>query len=243
MRTRTHIAVFDTGPAFRSGSDIATLVLEPFIRALGSDHIELLIVSHADLDHAGGVNSLRRHFPISEFLGGEATPADPDAWPRQKRCVSGQAWRWDGVDFRILHPPDTPFLQGNDASCVLEISAGDQRVLLTGDIESTVERRLVAQGLLRPAFLVLMPHHGSRTSSSRGFVHALGAEVAIASAGFGNRWGFPRPEVVKRWQDAGAQVLTTATSGAISQRVCAASEPQAPVLQRRAYRRYWHAEN
>jgi competence protein ComEC len=113
--------------------------------------------------------------------------------------------------------------------------------LLAGDIESAAEHWLVRQRLLRPSQFVLVPHHGSRTSSSAGFVRALRARIAVVSAGFDNRWGFPRPEVVRRWQDEGAQVLTTGRSGALSTRLCIAGGPSPPIEQRRAQRRYWHA--
>jgi competence protein ComEC len=241
VQTRSHLAVVDTGPAFRSGSNTAALVLVPFIRSLGVSRVDTLLVSHADLDHAGGVATLLQHFPVDELLSGELLSV-PGEWPgRPNRCETGQRWDWDGIEFRILHPGRDDAYTGNDASCVLEISAGEYRVLLAGDVESRVERQLLGRELLRTSQLVTVPHHGSRTSSSQAFVNALHARTAVVSAGFGNRWGFPKTEVVRRWQDSGAQVLTTATSGAVSQRICRTGGPAPAIEQRRVFRRYWHA--
>ena len=243
-RTRTRIAVFDTGPAFRSGSDTAALVLIPYLETLGIRRVDTLIVSHADLDHAGGVDSLLKQLPVNEILYGESLSLSNDVTAVQAACHSGMSWQWDGVDFQLLHPdPEYLRRRGNNASCVLEIRAGDQRVLLTGDIESAVEHRLVAQGLLKPVELVVVPHHGSRTSSSSGFVAALAPRTAVVSAGFDNRWGFPRPEVTARWRQQGGRLVTTAASGAVSQRFCESGGQYPIVEQRRMFRRYWHAAN
>ncbi len=239
--TRTRLAVFDTGPAFRSGSDAGELVLVPFLRSLGRGKIDALIVSHADLDHTGGVNSVVGQFDVGQVLFGESPPIESDRLPRQTRCAAGQAWHWDGIDFRLLHPPAMTTHVGNDSSCVLEISAGPHRALLTGDIEAPVERWLLAQNSLRQSHFVVVPHHGSRTSSTANFVAALDAELAVVSAGYGNRWGFPKPEVVRRWQGQGAKLLSTASSGAVSLRICISGGLQPVIEQRHAYRRYWHA--
>jgi competence protein ComEC len=239
--TRTRLAVFDTGPAFRSGSDAGELVVVPFLRSLGRDRVDALIVSHADLDHAGGVHSVLEQLVVERVLFGESPPYASDPLPSQRRCAEGQAWHWDGIDFRVLHPPAMTTHSGNDSSCVLEISAGPYRALLTGDIEAQVERWLLAQNSLRQSHFVVVPHHGSRTSSTANFVAALHADLAIVSAGHGNRWGFPKPEVVRRWQGQGAKVLSTASSGAVSQRICLDGGLQPVIEQRRAYRRYWHA--
>ena len=239
--TQTRLAVFDTGPAFRSGSDTGELVVVPFLRSLGRERIDALIVSHADLDHAGGVRAVADQLVVERVLFGESPPIESDPLPRQTRCTAGQAWHWDGIDFRMLHPSSMKAHSGNNASCVLEISAGPYRALLTGDIEAPVEHWLLAQNSLRRSHLVVVPHHGSRTSSTANFVAALDADVAVVSAGYGNRWGFPKPEVVTRWQGQGAKLLSTASSGAVSQRVCSSDGLHPVIEQRHAYRRYWHA--
>jgi len=240
-QTRTRVTVFDAGPSFRSGGDTATLVLVPFLRSLGIRQIDTLIVSHSDLDHAGAVPALLEQMPVDRILYGEPLAIGADPASRRSRCAAGQAWRWDGIDFRILHPGSTANSEGNNASCVLEISAGGQRALITGDIEAPVERLLLAQNALRRSQFVVVPHHGSRTSSSPEFVAALGAELAVVSAGFGNRWGLPKDEVVRGWQGQGARLLSTATSGAVSHRLCVDGRQRPVIEQRRAHRRNWHA--
>ncbi|MEQ8208075.1 MAG: DNA internalization-related competence protein ComEC/Rec2, partial [Woeseia sp.] len=160
---------------------------------------------------------------------------------RQRRqCEAGQHWRWDGIDFAVLHPERGSTLQGNNASCVLEIATGRQRVLLTGDIERPVETGLSYGGRLRPVTVVQVPHHGSRTSSSASFIAELRADTAVVSAGYRNRWGFPKEDVVARWQQSGAKVMTTAASGAIHHRLCRKQGLVIETEYRQSAARYWH---
>lgn len=237
LQTSTHSLVYDTGPAFRSGAAAADLALIPFLKRRGIESPDRLVVSHADLDHAGGVAALLREFPGIRVLAGEALP-DPQLV--QERCAAGAIWRWDGVEFRVLHPPAGDDWHGNNASCVLAVQAGQHALLLTGDIEAPIERWLVKRLQIADMTTVVVPHHGSGTSSGADFVNALQAQTAIVSAGHRNRWDFPRAEVVSRWQQAGTRVLTTADSGAISQRLCADREPGRIREQRRLVRRIWH---
>jgi len=237
LQLHSKTLIYDTGPAFRSGSTAAELVLIPFLKRLGVRQPDLLVVSHADLDHAGGVLPLLREFDFSGSLVGEPLPQPALA---QAPCIAGSAWRWDAVSFRVLHPQTAEVWDGNNASCVLQIRTGPYSVLLAGDIEAPVENRLLQRHELQRATLVVVPHHGSKTSSGAGFVRALRPQTAVVSAGYGNRWGFPKPEVVKRWRAAGARVLNTAESGAISQRFCSDGSTSALRQQRRQGRRYWH---
>jgi competence protein ComEC len=241
IQTRAHTAVYDTGPAFRSGSNSADLVLLPFLRSRSISKIDKLIVSHADLDHAGGLGAVLANVEVNELIAGEQLAADESLPHRAGRCVDGMRWHWDGIDFLVIHPEPGRSRPGNDASCVLQIDARGNRALVTGDIERPVEQVLVSRRKLKPSQLVVVPHHGSRTSSSLTFVDSLNADFAVVSAGYGNRWGFPRPDVANRWLRSGATLLTTGDSGAIRQRMCAGILPQVPVEQRRVYRRYWHA--
>ena len=144
------------------------------------------------------------------------------------------------MHFSFLHPDGSGRWQDNNSSCVLLVQAGEHKLLIPGDIEVQAERSLVASTALPAVDLVVVPHHGSRTSSSAGFVRSLSPAVAIVSAGYRNRWGFPKPDVVARWEQAGALVLTTAQSGAVSREYCAGASPSEPRLERRDGRRYWH---
>ena len=135
-------------------------------------------------------------------------------------CQGPQAWRWDGVDFRVLHPPPwLPYLR-NDSSCVLRIEAGGRVALLPGDIGRNVETRLLHLHAARlRSDLLLVPHHGSRGSSSAEFVAQVRPAFAVASVGAGNRFGFPRAEVVERYREAGTRFLSTSEGGALSFRL------------------------
>ena len=215
--TSHSVVLFDTGPAYRGGSTAAESVLLPFLAARGIDRVDVLIVSHADLDHAGGVDALTAAVDVRDMRVGESLPDNSYA---ARKCVAGESWAKDGIGFLFVHPEVDSTLAGNDTSCVLLIEAGAHRLLLTGDIERRVEELLVRTGTLPGVEVVIIPHHGSRTSSSQSFVRALSPRVAVASASYGNRWGFPKEDVVRRWKEAGAVVHTTATSGAISMRLC-----------------------
>lgn len=237
LRTSGRTVLFDTGPSFRSGSSTADLVIIPFLKSRGIDKLDTLVVSHADQDHAGGVQSIASEFDIGTVFVGEAIP---DLGLHQVSCNSATSWTTDGVRFRFLHPPADAAWEGNNSSCVLEVVTGSHKLLLTGDIETPVEATLLEKGLIGPADTVIVPHHGSRTSSSPGFVTGLEPEIAIVSAGFGNRWGFPKADVVRRWEYAGARLLETATSGAVGQRICIAEGVATLSRERPESRKYWH---
>lgn len=153
------------------------------------------------------------------------------------RCKTGQQWRWDGVTFEILHP-DLPG-EGNNGSCVLQISAAGGRALLTGDIEKQAERRLLRDRKLSPVALLVVPHHGSRTSSTPAFIDALRPAHAIMTAGYLNHYGFPKPDVMARYRQRHVAVWVTGDEGAIMFGV--GNEGVYPcLLYRREAGRYWH---
>ena len=237
LRTRRRTMLYDTGAAFAGGSDMASRVVLPYLSTQGIRRIDRLVVSHSDIDHSGGAPSILAGVEVAEVLAGEPATLAPGA---AIGCRRGQAWRWDGVVFRVLHPAAGAKYSGNDASCVILVEAGNARLLLSGDIESGVERALVGSGGLGRVEAVLVPHHGSRTSSTNGFVGALSADVALVSAGYRNRWGMPHPAVVRRWQDSGATVLETARDGAIGMRVCDRAGIVRLSRHRAQSRRLWH---
>lgn len=212
IRTRHHTLVFDTGPAW-AGGDSGSRNLVPFLRALGAGQVDLLVVSHPDLDHRGGVPGLIDGMRVRRAAG-SIFPGMPIL--DENACRSGQAWSWDGVDFRFVYPTETTVAGGNNESCVLRIAADGgtgAAVLLTGDIESGAERQIVAAVRDLDVDLVVAPHHGSRTSSTAGFVAATRPRWVVYPAGYGNRWGFPHVDVVRRW--GRAQALVTGQQGAV----------------------------
>lgn len=210
VETRRHVLVFDTGPRWRGGGSAARVSLVPYLRARGFRRIDRLVVSHEDLDHAGGAELLRRSFEVASTTG--ATPGGGASG--RTACRRGERWRWDGVEFRVLHPPVDFEGNENDRSCALMVSGIGGRALLLADPETAGEASLVSERL--QAEVVLLPHHGSRTSSGPDLVQAVSARLGIASAGFGNRWGMPAAEVVARWRAAGTTVLSTAAVGAVT---------------------------
>jgi len=235
--TNRHTMVFDTGPSFRSGSDTGRLVVVPFLRAKGIGVVDLVVISHGDNDHAGGLTSLLAATDVRTVISGEPLAG---LGQQQSLCLEGPLVDWDGVNIALLHPGNETIRAGNNASCVIEIRTGAYVSLLTGDIELPVERQLLHDGKLAGVELVVVPHHGSRTSSHAAFVSRLKPKTAVISAGYGNRWGFPKDDVVRRWQAVGSDVVNTATFGAISYRMCVNSGLQQLEFHRRAHRRIWN---
>ena len=240
LQTQNRTLVYDAGPSWQSGDSAGERVLVPYLQYRGIERVDRLIVSHADLDHAGGVRALLERVDVGDLLAGEDLP-----WIERfiGRCRAGANWNWDGVWFSILHPGPTEALEGNAASCVLLVETDGYKALLSGDIESEIEAQLVRQRVLPTVDIATVPHHGSRTSSIGPFVQALTPKFALISAGHGNRWGFPKPDVVARWRATGARVLNTAQSGSISLRMCAENGISEPIEWRNQSRRIWHEDD
>lgn len=235
VETRGHALLFDTGPEFPSGFSTAEAVVVPFLGTRGIARLDRLVVSHGDKDHAGGLRHVLRSLEVGRVESGEPQRIDVGA----ALCRAGERWRWDGVSFEFVHPPDARHRRGNDASCVLRVVNPGGSLLLTGDIEEPVERRLVVDGRPLDSDVVVAPHHGSRSSSSLPFVAATQPGYVVYTAGWANRYGFPAPEVVRRWHTAGARGLNTATSGAIGFRFSAIEGLSAPSFERVNGRRFW----
>jgi competence protein ComEC len=236
VETRHHTLVFDTGPEFPSGFSTAEAVLLPFLAKRGRSWIDRLVVSHGDMDHSGGIDRVLERIPVSQLISGEPERVGFAA----RRCVAGEHWTWEGVRFEFLHPPGSQRLGGNDASCVLLIDNAAGRVLLTGDIEEPVERRLVlADRQKLRAEVVVAPHHGSRSSSSAPFVAATSPRYVVYTAGWANRYGFPAETVDGRWRDSGAIPLNTANLGAIRFEFTAEGRIEGPYAHRREAGRFW----
>ncbi len=210
VRTAGHTLLYDMGPAVRDGFDAGERAVVPALHALGVRRLDRAVVSHADADHAGGLQAVLRWFPVSVVLAPEGSGLPATA------CRGRDSWSWDGVDFTFLHPPlHFPYLR-NESSCVLRISGRHGAVLLTGDIGEVVERGLVRRHPLQvQADVVVVAHHGSASSSDHDFVHATGARHALVASGHGNRFAHPDPLVKARWEDAGAVFHDTARHGSL----------------------------
>ncbi len=235
VRTARHTLLYDMGAAKPDGFDAGERVGVPSLRALGVRGLDAAIVSHADNDHAGGFPAIQRAYPLPVAFA----PADSGV-PATRPCLAGTQWSWDGVTFRVLHPPPFfPYLD-NDSSCVLRIESAHGVALLTGDIDAVVERELVRRDARSVrADIVLVAHHGSRGSSDPAFIAATHATTALVSAGFGNRYGHPAPAAMERWRDAGAAVFDTMDGGAL--RVPITRAPVQVEANRLAHPRLWDA--
>jgi len=235
VRTHQHALVYDAGARYPSGFDLGEAVVVPALHALGIGRLDLMMISHADNDHAGGALAVAEAFPRAARYAGE-----PGRMPlHMKACQAGQAWQWDGVTFRVLSPGPLTTGRRNDRSCVLAVDGAAGRLLLTGDISSQVEPAVAAAaGDPRPTVLVV-PHHGSRYSSDPGFIASIAPHLALVSAGWHNRFGHPHPLVLARYAQAGVPVLNTATHGAIEVDVPPTAEPAVTATWRQRHPRYW----
>ncbi len=239
VRTRHHALVFDTGSRLSERFDMGSAVIVPFLRHAGVHRVDTLVISHGDNDHSGGTGSLLRSMPAGLLYSSAPELLPPN---RGISCLTGQDWTWDGVRFAFLSPE----LQGegndNDQSCVLAVSNRRHRVLFTGDIERLAELRLVQRyGQTLASDILVVPHHGSKTSSTGTFLRRVRPRYALISAGYRNRFGFPHPDVLRRLRETSAVVLNTANEGAITFRLDPGGDLAPPRSYRREHRRYWNA--
>ncbi|MCB1877834.1 MAG: DNA internalization-related competence protein ComEC/Rec2 [Chromatiales bacterium] len=217
VRTHGHALVYDTGPSYGGEFDTGWAVVGPYLDATGIGRVDRLVISNGDRDHAGGAESLVSRWSVAEVING----ADPARFhlPGDRPCLAGEQWTWDGVRFRFLHPPTVDAFRGNDRSCVLHVQAAEGgSLLLPGDIEARAERSLLAAGPLPKVDVLVVPHHGSRSSSTAPFIDAVSPQIALFATGYRNRFGFPKPDVVRRYRDAGAAIYTTHEQGAVELR-------------------------
>ncbi len=212
LATPGYRLLYDTGPGNgRHGDDGWDLVdgtIGPMIAA-GGDGLDMVVASHADLDHAGGLRSLLARYPESRFIG-----SFPERSPGIEQCMTPRDWSVGNHSLKILHPSSgLPYL-GNRSSCVLSVRGPGLSLLLGGDIDEAVERRLVSEGLGQHDFMVA-PHHGSSSSSSQALIDTVRPKLALVSAAADNRYAFPHLEVLARYAAADAPVLNTAHCGGI----------------------------
>ena len=236
VRTQQHALLYDAGPAYASGFNTGTAVVLPFLRNSGVSALDLLVQSHGDNDHIGGLQGLIGEIPIARVI-----TSVPELVPHRqvRECRDGQSWYWDGVHFQVLHPGRAEDLSANDRSCVVRVKARNVTLLLSGDIEKRAERSLVQRhGVRLQADVLVVPHHGSKTSSTRDFIRAVSPDIAIFPVGYRNRFGLPSPEIISRYREHGARLLTTAESGAL--RIGGVRTGAQVTSHREKQRRFWH---
>nr|MDP2192603.1 DNA internalization-related competence protein ComEC/Rec2 [Rhodoferax sp.] len=239
VRTATHALVYDAGPRFSRESDAGQRVLVPLLRALDVA-VDTVMLSHRDSDHVGGALAVLAMQTKAELLSSIEDDHELQAVRKAKRCVAGQRWRWDGVDFEVLHPRAVDYDAANKTnamSCVLRISNGVQSALLTGDIEQAQEARLVGEGASLKSDVLLVPHHGSKTSSSPAFLDAVQPQIALVQAGYRNRFSHPAEPVLLRYAQRHIRVFDSPRCGAVTWQ---SARPQDVKCQRTQGLRYWH---
>jgi len=243
-QTARHALLYDTGPRYSEEADSGNRIILPYLRGAGIARLDGLIVSHDDNDHTGGMLSVVGGVPVAW-----AASSLPDSHPLRTAfahhvpCYAGQAWNWDGVHFEMLHPSLESYaltkLKDNDRSCVLKISSAYGSLLLPGDIERTSEAELLERTPEALASdLLVAPHHGSKTSSTVPFIAAVHPAVTVFTAGYRNRFGHPKAEVVQRYLDLGSRLYRSDVDGALLVEFTAG---QGMTLRawRQAQPRYW----
>jgi competence protein ComEC len=243
VRTARHALLYDAGPRYSLESDAGDRVLVPLLQALQVP-LDVLLLSHRDADHTGGAAAVLAVQPDARVLSSIERDHPLQAVRTVQRCEAGLAWRWDGVLFEILHPrsqdypgPGAALPRPNTLSCVLRISGGQHAALLVGDIEAAQEAALVHRGAPLRADVLLVPHHGSKTSSTAAFLDAVQPRFAWVQAGYRNRFGHPAASVLGRYTERGIAVHDSPHCGAMAW----STEVPAEVLcTRLVQQRYWN---
>ena len=239
VRTARHALLYDAGPRYSLESDAGHRVLVPLLQALHT-RLDRLVLSHRDMDHVGGAPAVLAMQPQADLLSSMEAGNPLQSLRPAQRCVAGQRWHWDGVSFEVLHPRADDYDSGakpNAMSCVLRISNGVQTALLVGDLEQAQEARLVASGVNLKSDLLLVPHHGSKTSSSAAFLDAVQPPLALVQSGYRNRYGHPTSPVLVRYVERTIQVMDSPHCGAATWR---SSEPRVVECHRIDALRYWN---
>lgn len=239
IQTQHHVLVYDTGPKFKNGIDMGEAVVAPFLRVKQIKKIDKLVISHADNDHAGGMQALLDSFTVASLKTSDVSLAK-----RAALCHAGQSWQWDGVTFTFLSPTSDLFGRKikharNNLSCVLHVSNGKQSVLLPGDIEIDAEKQLLQAGSHLKSDIIVAPHHGSNTSGMKDFITAVDPRVVLFATGYRNRYHLPHPAVMQTYEEAHVQIFNSAFSGAIQFKSNHAEYAMKPTQYRLVARRYW----
>lgn len=217
VQTAAHTVVYDFGDGRAESYSLGQWVVQPFLKSRGL-YPDLFVISHADIDHYGGLLAIHDQFPGVPIETGNVEKITGMFGSKQQieNCHQREDFYFDGVRFHYFALQKAANTSDNNQSCVLAIELGETRVLISGDIESQRESELIQQDADRLASEVLIaPHHGSSTSSSVEFVQAVSAATVIFTSGYFNRWNFPRAEVVNRYLQSGARVINTAESGQV----------------------------
>ncbi|MEZ9697783.1 DNA internalization-related competence protein ComEC/Rec2 [Vibrio sp. 10N.261.46.E12] len=217
LEKNSQIVIYDLGNAWPGGSVVESLLI-PTLNQRGIHELEGVIVSHFDSDHAGGYPVLLESYDPKWIRTSQNRNQQPQSQSKLQACIIGENWSWQDIVFEVLWPPKQVKRAYNPHSCVVKISdpSTDFSMLLTGDIELVSEWLLARDGEQLRSDVMLVPHHGSDSSSIKPFIEAVSPQLAIASLAKGNQWGMPSESVVERYQDAGSTWLDTGESGQIT---------------------------
>jgi competence protein ComEC len=204
------VLLYDTGKAWQNGS-IAEQVVTPVLHQRGYESIDTMILSHSDNDHAGGrlfiedAFSPQRKLSSQNFIGYES-------------CTRGEHWKWQGLNIEVLWPPALVQRAYNPHSCVLRLTdpISTFSMLFTGDIETISEWILLREPEKLKSNVMLVPHHGSKSSSNPRFIEAVNPSVAVASLAKNNQWGMPAEHVVAAYRKLDITWLDTGEYGQVS---------------------------
>ena len=244
VKTATHAMVYDTGPQYNQESDAGGKLVVPYLRSQGIKQLDALVISHDDNDHSGGAASVLAQRSIKWVASSYHLPETVKPMPIPLKCYAGQKWLWDMVRFEVLYPMAESYqdadIKDNNRSCVIKITSRHGTILLTGDIEKEAEEVLLrTQKIKLKSDVIIAPHHGSKTSSTKDFIKAVGATITIFTTGYLNRFEHPKPLIVSRYAEEKSTMYRSDYHGAVL-----LDFKQNSPLQVNAWRldhaKYWH---
>ncbi len=241
-QTQNHALLYDTGPAYNEEADAGNRIIVPYLRAAGIKQLDGLIVTHTDSDHSGGAISVMGTVPTAWL---STSMAEDEAIHEHanisQKCIAGQSWQWDGVKFEILHPTIENYGEDdrtiNNNGCVLKITSPYGSALLTADIEQQAEEELIERAADIKADVMVVPHHGSKTSSTQELIEAVNPKTVIFTVGYRNRFGHPKAEVVERYKEHHSEMFRSDENGALLLRFNQSGVEKTPWRQKDL--RYW----
>lgn len=243
VTTQQHSLLYDTGPQYSSQNDSGNRIILPYLRAAGMRQLNALVVSHDDNDHSGGLASILNQMPVEQVFSSLPTDKPELALTNNLNCYEGQSWQWDGVKFEMIFPSSESYQQSrikdNDRSCVLRVTSQFGRVLIPGDIERGAENALLGSEYSLKSDVLIAPHHGSKTSSTRAFVEEVNPSAVVFTMGYLNRFHHPHPSVIERYEAIGSKMYRSDHDGAVI--IDFVSESGIEITRwRQQARRYWH---
>ncbi len=252
VRTSQHTLLYDAGPRFNTQSDAGSRIVVPYLRGEGVAKIDGFIVSHNDIDHSGGMQSVFALMPVRWFASSfspDLTLLNQSQQPAKlMTCYAGQTWVWDEVKFEVLYPSASQYvnnkIKDNNRSCVVKVTSQFGSLLLTGDIEAKAELALLNDEQLHlSADVMTVPHHGSKTSSSIDFIAAVNPIISVFTVGYLNRFRHPKPEILERYTEAHSALYRSDYNGALEinfTQAIKAREAIKIISTRAENKRYWH---